>query len=83
MNKRDTTRAVTRIVKAQNAAQRNAGYTYFISGNAQNGYQFALVNRYGNEVFASPVVLSKDACRAALRTAQRHGGCTDIRDDTR
>ena len=83
MNKRDTNRAITHIVKVQNAAQRNAGYTYFISGDAQSGYQFALVNRYGNEVFTGPIVRNKEACRAALRTAQRHGACTDIRDDTR
>ena len=83
MNKRDTNRAITHIVKVQNAAQRNAGYTYFISGDVQSGYQFALVNRYGNELFTSRVVSSKIACRAALRVAQRHGACTDIRDDTR
>ena len=83
MNKRDTNRAITRIVKVQNAAQRNAGYTYFISGDAQSGYQFALVNRYGNDLFTSRVAPNKKACRAALRIAQRHGACTDIRDDTR
>ena len=83
MNKRETNRAITRIVKIQNAAQKNAGYTYFINGDAQSGYQFALVNRYGNDLFTSRVVPSKIACRAALRIAQRHGACTDIRDDTR
>jgi len=83
MNKRDAKQAITRFVKVESASRRNAGYTYFISGDAQNGYRFALVNRYGNEVFESVIFLNKDACRAVLRTAQRHGACTDIRDDTR
>jgi len=83
VHKRATNRVITRFVKVENASRRNAGYTYFISGDAPSGYHFALVNRYGNEVFTSVVFLNKDACRAALRTAQRHGACTDIRDDTR
>jgi len=82
MNKRDTHRAITRFVKVENASSSNAGYTYFISGDPQNGYRFALVNRYGNEVFESVVFLNKEACRAGLRIAQRHGACTDIRYDT-
>lgn len=83
MNKREINRAITHIVKVKSAVQRNAGYTYFISGDAQSGYRFALVNRYGNELFESPVFRNIEACRASLRAAQRHGACTDIRDDTR
>ena len=83
MRKRDIDLGLTREIKAQNAAQKNAGYSYFISGDVSSGYRFALVNRYGNELFESPIFLNKEACRRGLRTAQRHGACTDIRDDTR
>jgi len=71
------------MIKVQNAAQRNAGCTYFMSGNPADGYRFALVNRNGDELFESPAFASKELCRRALRTVQRHGACTDIRDDTR
>ena len=83
MNKRATNRALTRIAKAENAAQRNAGYTFFIAGSLTDGYRFALVNRQGEELCESPVFASKEICRRALRKVQRHGACTDIRDDTR
>ena len=73
MNKRDTDRGLTRIIKAQSAAQKNAGYSYFLSGDAATGYRFTLVNRYGDELFESPVFLNKDACRKGLRKAQHHG----------
>lgn len=58
-------------------------YTYFVAGNADDGYRWSLVNLNDETLCSSDVFADKGACLKSLRTVQRHAATTHVNDDAR
>ena len=57
------------------------GYTYFVNGNADAGYQWMLVDRDGETLCSSELFAHKADCHNTLRAVQRHAATTHIIDE--
>ena len=69
-----------RIMKATDPGHR--GYTYFVSGNSKEGYQWELLDAAGAVVGKSEICRQWSDCVKTLRTAQRHAATKDVRDES-
>jgi hypothetical protein len=55
-------------------------YTYFVSGDAEAGYQWHLFAG-DDSLCMSDVFATKSDCLKTLRAVQRHAATDDVRDD--
>ena len=58
------------------------GWTYFISGSAEDGYRFELCDRLGNTLCASATCATRSECLVVLRKVQRHAASTHVIDES-
>lgn len=57
-------------------------FSYFISGNPDQGYWWTLARPDGDDVCSSSAYRDKAECLQALRAAQQHAATTDLHDES-
>ena len=77
---RKTDRAIRKILALERTA--SSRYTFFVTGNPDDGYRWELVDRNDDRLCLSDVFAQKADCLKTLRAVQRHAAPEDLRDDT-